>query len=191
MFARVRWHAELRRPHMQDTPLRRTLERKLVNWCACGWVASWNGVIKYHGPKPVPKRNHIWVANHSSMIDYTVLTAYMPFAAIMQLQPGWVGFLQQRVLSCLGCLWFHRTEVLLFFVFLTAAVPQAACCTDRMSADALPTPSVYSLTNACYYSGYSSVGVQLCSPLPRRLQPLLAALSSQLCIQVKIHPLYV
>jgi hypothetical protein len=45
------------------------------------------------------------------MIDYTILTAYMPFAAIMQLHPGWVGFIQKRVLSCLGCLWFHRTEV--------------------------------------------------------------------------------
>lgn len=96
---------------VQDTPMRRRIERRLVRWCACGWVASWSGVIKYHGPTPVPKPNHIWVANHSSMIDYTVLTAYMPFAAIMQLHPGWVGFLQKRVLSCLGCLWFHRTEV--------------------------------------------------------------------------------
>lgn len=113
---------------MQDTPLRRRLERNLVNWCACGWVASWNGVIKYHGPKPVPKRNHIWVANHSSMIDYTVLTAYMPFAAIMQLQPGWVGFLQQRVLSCLGCLWFHRTEVLLSCTSLAVALLRMLPC---------------------------------------------------------------
>ena len=45
------------------------------------------------------------------MIDYTILTAYMPFAAIMQLQPGWVEFLQKRILTCLGCLMFHRTEV--------------------------------------------------------------------------------
>ena len=45
------------------------------------------------------------------MIDYVILTAYSPFAVIMQLHPGWVGFLQTQVLNCLGCLWFDRTEV--------------------------------------------------------------------------------
>lgn len=82
-----------------------------MQYVAIGWVAAWSGVIKYHGPRPMPRPGCIWVANHSSMIDYTILTAYMPFAAIMQLQPGWVGLLQKHVLSCLGCLWFHRTEV--------------------------------------------------------------------------------
>ena len=55
--------------------------------------------------------NHVWVCNHTSMIDYIILTAYSPFAVIMQLHPGWVGFLQTKVLNCLGCLWFNRTEV--------------------------------------------------------------------------------
>ena len=55
--------------------------------------------------------NHVWVSNHTSMIDYIILTAYSPFAVIMQLHPGWVGFLQTKVLNCLGCLWFNRTEV--------------------------------------------------------------------------------
>ena len=45
------------------------------------------------------------------MIDYIILTAYSPFAVIMQLHPGWVGFMQTKVLNCLGCLWFNRTEV--------------------------------------------------------------------------------
>ena len=97
---------------MQDTPLRRSIEREVVRWIACLWVAvAWNGVIKYHGPKPSPSANRVWVANHSSMIDYTILAAFMPFANIMQLQPGWVGFLQKHVMSCLGCVWFQRSEV--------------------------------------------------------------------------------
>ena len=45
------------------------------------------------------------------MIDYIILTAYSPFAVIMQLHAGWVRFLQTQVLQCLGCLWFNRTEV--------------------------------------------------------------------------------
>lgn len=75
------------------------------------FVASWTGVVRYHGPRPVNRPNHVWVCNHTSMIDYIILCAYSPFAVIMQLHPGWVGFLQTRVLNCLGCLWFNRTEV--------------------------------------------------------------------------------
>ena len=45
------------------------------------------------------------------MIDYTILAAFMPFANIMQLQGSWVGFLQKRVMSCVGCVWFQRGEV--------------------------------------------------------------------------------
>lgn len=74
------------------------------------FVVSWTGVIRYHGPRPVPQAGRIWVANHTSMIDYIVLCAYSPFAAIMQLHPGWVGALQKNYLSALGCLWFNRTQ---------------------------------------------------------------------------------
>ena len=53
----------------------------------------------------------VWVANHTSIIDYVVLSAAAPFACIMQLQPGFLGFLQTRVLPCIGGLFFNRTEV--------------------------------------------------------------------------------
>lgn len=36
----------------------------------------------------------MWVCNHTSMIDYIILTAYSPFAVIMQLHPGWVGLMR-------------------------------------------------------------------------------------------------
>lgn len=52
--------------------------------------------------------NRIWVSNHTSMIDYAVLCSYSPFAVIMQLHTGWIAFVQKRVLSSLGCLWFNR-----------------------------------------------------------------------------------
>ncbi|KAK9790569.1 hypothetical protein WJX73_010646 [Symbiochloris irregularis] len=86
-------------------------ERRLVRFQCQIFVASWTGVIRYHGPRPVNRPNHVWVCNHTSMIDYIILTAYSPFCVIMQLHPGWVGFLQTQVLNCLGCLWFNRTEV--------------------------------------------------------------------------------
>lgn len=67
-------------------------------------------MIRYHGPRPVSTANRVWVANHTSMIDYAVLCAYTPFAAIMQLHPGWVGLFQKRYLNSLGCLYFNRTQ---------------------------------------------------------------------------------
>lgn len=86
-------------------------KRQLVQWMCCAWVAAWHGVIRYHGPKPMPGPNRIWVSNHTSMIDYVVLCSYSPFAVIMQQHQGWIALLQKRILSPLGCLWFNRTEV--------------------------------------------------------------------------------
>lgn len=39
----------------------------------------------------VQRANSVWVSNHTSMIDYIILTAYSPFAVIMQLHQGWVS----------------------------------------------------------------------------------------------------
>jgi hypothetical protein len=97
-------------PRAQRHPRRAHWERALVQFMCQLFVASWTGVIRYHGPRPVNRPNHVWVCNHTSMIDYIILCSYSPFAVIMQLHPGWVGFLQTRVLNCLGCLWFNRTE---------------------------------------------------------------------------------
>lgn len=85
-------------------------ERAAVHFLAQVFIVSWTGVVRYHGPRPVPKAGRVWVANHSSMIDYAVLSALTPFAAIMQLHKGWVGVMQKRYLAALGCLWFNRTE---------------------------------------------------------------------------------
>jgi glycerol-3-phosphate O-acyltransferase 3/4 len=52
----------------------------------------------------------VFVANHTSMIDFIILEQMTAFAVIMQKYPGWVGFLQTTVLESLGCIWFNRLE---------------------------------------------------------------------------------
>lgn len=95
---------------VRDEGWRTRIEKWMVK-AECGmFVASWTGVIKYHGPRPTSRRNRVWVCNHSSMIDWIVLSNYSSFATIMQKHPGWVGFFQDTVLSSLGCVWFNRTE---------------------------------------------------------------------------------
>lgn len=56
-------------------------------WC---FLMSWSAVVRYHGPKPVETTNRVWVANHTSMIDYAILNTYRPFAVIMQVGCCWV-----------------------------------------------------------------------------------------------------
>lgn len=92
-------------------PTKLAVEQRLIRFLCGMYVASWTGVIQFHGPRPMPEAGHVWVANHTSMIDYVILSSYTAFAVIMQLHPGWVGFLQTAVLDSLGCLWFNRTQV--------------------------------------------------------------------------------
>ncbi|MCO5598927.1 hypothetical protein L7F22_053026 [Adiantum nelumboides] len=90
--------------------LRQTLERGLVEFMCSVFVASWTGVVKYHGPRPSRRPKQVFVANHTSMIDFVILEQMTAFAVIMQKHPGWVGLLQTTILENLGCIWFNRTE---------------------------------------------------------------------------------
>uniref|UniRef100_A0A803MCE7 Phospholipid/glycerol acyltransferase domain-containing protein n=1 Tax=Chenopodium quinoa TaxID=63459 RepID=A0A803MCE7_CHEQI len=87
------------------------VDRSLVELICSFFVASWTGVIKYHGPRPSVRSKQIFVANHTSMIDFIVLEQMTAFAVIMQKHPGWVGLLQSTILESLGCIWFNRAEV--------------------------------------------------------------------------------
>ncbi|KAJ7563973.1 hypothetical protein O6H91_03G132600 [Diphasiastrum complanatum] len=90
--------------------IRQKLERGLVEFICSVFVASWTGVVKYHGPRPSRRPKQVFVANHTSMIDFVILEQMTAFAVIMQKHPGWVGLLQTTVLESLGCIWFNRTE---------------------------------------------------------------------------------
>ncbi|WCJ39994.1 glycerol-3-phosphate acyltransferase 9 [Euphorbia peplus] len=90
--------------------LRKKLERCLVELICSFFVASWTGVVKYHGPRPSIRPKQVFVANHTSMIDFIILEQMTAFAVIMQKHPGWVGLLQSTILESVGCIWFNRSE---------------------------------------------------------------------------------
>ncbi|CAA6658300.1 unnamed protein product [Spirodela intermedia] len=93
-----------------DNKFKRKIERKLVEMMCSVFVASWTGVVKYHGPRPSMRPQQVFVANHTSMIDFIILEQMTAFAVIMQKHPGWVGFIQKTILESVGCIWFNRTE---------------------------------------------------------------------------------
>eukprot|EP00873_Tetraselmis_striata_P001570 jgi/Tetstr1/421834/TSEL_012735.t1 len=95
---------------LKDGPRKQAMLSGLVKFLCQSFVCSWTGVIRYHGPRPCKRPNMVWVANHTSMIDYAMLAAHSPFSVIMQLHPGWVGMLQKYALDPQGCLYFNRTE---------------------------------------------------------------------------------
>ena len=74
------------------------------------WVSTWTAVIRVHGPKPVACKGRVWVSNHTSMIDFLVLSQVTPFATVMQKHPGWLGLVQTYVLGSFGCVQFNRKE---------------------------------------------------------------------------------
>ncbi|XWS62575.1 hypothetical protein CRYUN_Cryun06bG0022800 [Craigia yunnanensis] len=90
--------------------LRKKMERVLVELICCFFVASWTGVVKYHGPQPSMRPKQVFVANHTSMIDFIILEQMTAFAVIMQKHTGWVGLLQSTILESVGCIWFNRSE---------------------------------------------------------------------------------
>ncbi|KAH8510420.1 hypothetical protein H0E87_008107 [Populus deltoides] len=85
-------------------------QRCLVELICMFFVASWTGVVKYHGPRPSIRPKQVFVSNHTSMIDFIILEQMTAFAVIMQKHPGWVGLLQSTILESVGCIWFNRAE---------------------------------------------------------------------------------
>ena len=90
------------------------VEVALVQLLASAFVASWHGVVRFHGIRPTPTegkaRQGIFVANHSSMIDFIILLQSHPYAVVGQKHGGWVGFMQDHVLDTIKCVWFNRGE---------------------------------------------------------------------------------
>ncbi|KAM9945358.1 hypothetical protein ACTFIT_003614 [Dictyostelium discoideum] len=74
------------------------------------FIMSWSGVIRYHGVKPLRKKNQIFVANHTTVMDVVVLQSQFCHASVGQKHKGLIGFIQDYILNCIGCLWFDRAE---------------------------------------------------------------------------------
>eukprot|EP01134_Creolimax_fragrantissima_P004022 CFRG4022T1 len=89
---------------------RTEVQRKCLRLLAECWVASWSGVVKYHGACPAPGANQIIVANHSTVLDIILLLNDRIVSLIGQEHGGTLGFFQKHVLNCMNNLWFDRLD---------------------------------------------------------------------------------
>ncbi|GAM20281.1 hypothetical protein SAMD00019534_034560, partial [Acytostelium subglobosum LB1] len=85
-------------------------QRMLLRFLCTVFILSWSGVIKYHGVLPLRKKNQVFVANHTTVMDVVVLQNKFNYASVGQKHKGLLGFIQDYLLSCIGCLWFDRAE---------------------------------------------------------------------------------
>ncbi|KAJ3212366.1 hypothetical protein HK099_007752, partial [Clydaea vesicula] len=86
-------------------------QRELFKGYCNAFLISFGSKIKFNGKKPILDIPHIFVANHSSFIDYIVLSSHMsPHATVAQTHGGLFGFVQRSVLTLNGSLSFNRNE---------------------------------------------------------------------------------
>jgi glycerol-3-phosphate O-acyltransferase 3/4 len=87
------------------------IRKSLQYYGALVWMISLNCVIQYHGTPPVRRKNQIYVANHSSLIDFIILLSHNVFGTVGQKHTGLVGVLQDKLIAPLQNIWFERSEV--------------------------------------------------------------------------------
>ena len=59
------------------------METAIIQLFASSFVASWSGIVRIHGLRPTPRPGKpagVFVANHSSMIDFIILLQSHPYA---------------------------------------------------------------------------------------------------------------
>lgn len=87
------------------------LKRLLFRLYCRAFLVSWGAQIKRHGVKEVLKSPHLFVSNHSSFIDFLVVSAdSYPHATVAQRHNGLIGFFQKHILSLNGSLLFERGQ---------------------------------------------------------------------------------
>jgi len=71
---------------------------------------SWISVVEYHGVVPTKRKNQIYVANHTTMLDWLLLMQAYPFCTVGQLHSSspLIAWLQLDFLRALNCIWFDR-----------------------------------------------------------------------------------
>ncbi|KAI8099030.1 uncharacterized protein BX664DRAFT_320213 [Halteromyces radiatus] len=89
----------------------KSMVSSLVKYYCKGILFSLGVLPSYEGQKPFLKEPHVFVANHTSYLDYIVLSAHKyPCAVVMAKHQGALGFLQNNGLNYLNSMTFNRSD---------------------------------------------------------------------------------
>jgi glycerol-3-phosphate O-acyltransferase 3/4 len=80
-------------------------------WISKAWALAVLARIRHHGRKPALKEPHIFVSNHTTFLDYVLLSSHLiPHAIVAQAHGGFFGYIQRYILVQMGSLTFERSE---------------------------------------------------------------------------------
>ncbi|ORE20547.1 acyltransferase-domain-containing protein [Rhizopus microsporus] len=83
-----------------------------VKYYCKGILFSLGVKVNYIGNKPTLNKPHVFVANHTSYLDYILLSAdRFPHAVVMAKHTGALGFLQNNGLNYLHSMTFDRSNI--------------------------------------------------------------------------------
>ncbi|KRH93233.1 putative phosphate acyltransferase [Pseudoloma neurophilia] len=86
------------------------IEKSFLFYCKI-FCMSFGAIITHHGKKPSLNVPHIFIANHTSFLDFIVLSSYKYCHAIVaENHGGLFGFFLNKLLSKNGSLHFKRSE---------------------------------------------------------------------------------
>lgn len=75
------------------------------------WAFSISSIVRHHGKKPNLKESHVFVANHTTFIDYVILSSHeFPHATVAQYHEGLFYYVLHYILKPLGTMMFHRND---------------------------------------------------------------------------------
>ncbi|KAG1084783.1 hypothetical protein G6F42_021644 [Rhizopus arrhizus] len=93
-------------------PIGVTLKSSNIVYYCKGILFSLGGKVNYIGEKPQLNEPHVFVANHTSYLDYILLSAHkFPHAVVMARHTGALGFLQNNGLNYLHSMCFDRANI--------------------------------------------------------------------------------
>lgn len=81
-----------------------------ISWYIYVWLLSLSAVIRFHNIPPVRRKKQIYVANHTTVLDFLVISQHANFATVGQKHGGVMGLIQDKVITPLGNIWFERFE---------------------------------------------------------------------------------
>lgn len=83
---------------------------KIFQWAAKGVCTSYGTIIRQHGDLPDDIHGCVYVANHTTTMDFAILSSIRPFSVIGQRHVGMQGFLQRTLCAPIDGVWFERGD---------------------------------------------------------------------------------
>ncbi|TNJ29209.1 Lysophosphatidic acid acyltransferase/Glycerol-3-phosphate 1-O-acyltransferase [Giardia muris] len=86
------------------------VQRRIIQMAYAMTLFSIGAVVHVHGTIPETRTGQIYVANHTTLFDYIIVSAIKNVTTVGQRYDGLLGIIEEWILGCLQPLWFNRMD---------------------------------------------------------------------------------